>query len=93
MPSILRDFNAVNDAVQGSTSLTQALKRLGLRAAGGNYRALHEACARFALKPPVYVAWKPPVRDPLPDEMVFCENSVLKRSQIKARLFRRGVPK
>jgi hypothetical protein len=93
MPSILRDYEAVHEAVSRSTSLTQALQLLGLRAAGGNFRALHEACGRFDLEPPVCTSWQPPPSEATSDDLVFCENSsYMNRNQIKARLLRSGVP-
>jgi hypothetical protein len=52
--SILRDREAVSQAVSKSQSIAEALQLLGLRPAGGNYRALHQACARFGLAVPVY---------------------------------------
>jgi Zn finger protein HypA/HybF involved in hydrogenase expression len=89
--SILREPEAVRAAVAKSSSLAQALQLLGLRPAGGNYRALHEACARLGLEAPACVTWTPPPSDPVPDELVFCENSsFLNRTQIKVRLIRRG---
>lgn len=94
--SILRDPEAVRDAVSRSQSIKEALVLLGLRAAGGNYRALREACARIGMEVP---RWQvgPPIGRPfdscVPDELVFCENSTyLNRDQIKARLLRRGMP-
>lgn len=53
--SILRDRAAVTRAVRQSRSIAEALQTLGLRPAGGNYRALHQACGRFGLDVPVYV--------------------------------------
>lgn len=50
--SILRDRAAVADAVSRSRSIAGALQLLGLRPAGGNYRALHAACERFGLEVP-----------------------------------------
>jgi hypothetical protein len=93
--SILRDPRAVQDAVARSASVKEALELLGLRAAGGNYRALHEACARLGLAVPLSEQ-RVPVGHPfeaLPDSEVFCENSPYRnRVRIKQRLIRRGVP-
>ncbi len=92
-PSILRDAEAVCDAIVSSTSVKGALELLGLRAAGGNYRGFHAALERFGLEPPQ------PGPDTIqrfivrPDELVFCENSTyLNRSWIKRRLIAGGLP-
>lgn len=93
--SILRDSEAVRAAVLQSTSMKGALTLLGLRAAGGNYRALHEACARSGVEAPVCMAAPPVGRrfEPIPDSEIFCENSTyLKRGRIKARLIELGMP-
>jgi hypothetical protein len=50
--SILRNREAVTEAVRRSQSIAGALRLLGLRPAGGNYRALHQACERFGLEVP-----------------------------------------
>lgn len=54
--SILHDREAVTRAVSQSASMAQALRQLGLRPAGGNYRALHQACDRFGLAAPVHAS-------------------------------------
>lgn len=52
MASILRDREAVSQAAGSSTSIAEALGKLGLKAAGGNYRAFNQACERYGLVPP-----------------------------------------
>jgi hypothetical protein len=52
--SILNNREAVREAVSRGNSIAGALRILGLRPAGGNYRALHQACERFGLEVPVY---------------------------------------
>ena len=52
--SIMQDREAVARAVSQGRSIAEALELLGLRPAGGNYRALHQACARFGLAVPAY---------------------------------------
>jgi hypothetical protein len=93
--SILRDPEAVREAVLASGSIKEALGRLNLRAAGGNYRALHEACARLGIEAPLCPPAPPAGRrwEPVPDAEVFClESAFLNRGQIKLRLLRNGVP-
>lgn len=68
---------------------------LGLRAAGGNYKALHQACARLEIEAPVWTGGPPDGRcyRSAPDHIVFCENSTYhNRSQIKSRLVASGIP-
>lgn len=62
--SVLRDREAVARAVSQNTSMAGALRQLGLKPAGGNYRALHQACDRFGLAVPV---WQPASKSRLPD--------------------------
>jgi hypothetical protein len=92
--SILRDFEAVSDAVNQSQSLREALELLGLRAAGGNYRALNQACERFGLTSPAYSG--PPRNgrsfEALPDLDVFRFGSTCRNRDLKRRMIDRGVP-
>lgn len=93
--SILRDPEAVREAALASSSIKEALGRLGLRAAGGTYRAFHEACERYGIEAPVCPPAPPQGRrwEPVPDAEVFCaESTFLNRGQIKLRLIRSGVP-
>jgi hypothetical protein len=92
--SILRDREAVSKAVGGSHSLREALEMLGLRAAGGNYQALNEACARFGLTAPAYTG-APRNGSPfeaISDSEVFRLGSTCKNSGLKRRMLARGVP-
>jgi hypothetical protein len=93
--SILRDSVVVQDAVTRSGSIKEALRLLGLRAAGGNYRALLKPATVWASTPHVpsteqllsgtFVA--------VPDAVIFCQNSTYtNRYEIKLRLIRSGVP-
>jgi hypothetical protein len=85
----------VRAAALASGSIKEALGRLGLRAAGGTYRAFHEACERFGIDAPLCQPVPPHGRrwEPVPDAEVFRVNSTfLNRGQIKARLIRSGVP-
>lgn len=52
--SILNDLAVLSDAVARSSSAAEVLRLLNLRAAGGNYTALKQACARFQLQLPTY---------------------------------------
>jgi hypothetical protein len=93
--SILRDSIAVQDAVARSGSIKQALQLLGLRAAGGNYRALHEACDRLGIDAPrtKHRATLSGTFIAVPDAVIFCQNSTYtNRHEIKRRLIRSGVP-
>jgi hypothetical protein len=91
----LRDAQAVRDAVARSTSIKEALDILGLRAAGGNYRALRQACERAGVQVPRQPPISPTGRrwDRLPDSKIFCANSAYtNRRAMKQRLMRDGVP-
>jgi hypothetical protein len=83
--SIVHDYAAVKAAIETSSSVSEVLRKLGLRAAGGNYRALKNACVKHSLTLPTpdsevfraaqrksLLANRPPLRT---DDEVFCENS------------------
>jgi hypothetical protein len=77
--------------------MRQVLRLLGLRAAGGNYRGLHEACARLGIQAPRFAFPSTPPRGRrfvrVADELVFCKDSTfLNRGSIKLRLIERGTP-
>jgi hypothetical protein len=94
--SILRNPDAVRAAVARSSSIKEALGILGLRAAGGNYRAFREACARSGVDVPNWTHGPPRTGDfirSIPDAQVFCEGSAYTQSkQIKRRLIEGGLP-
>lgn len=76
--------------------MKEALENLGLRAAGGNYKALAEACARHGLDVPRfdYRGLLDQIRRQRPDDEVFVEGSdYTSREGLKRRLYRLGVPK
>ena len=52
MSSVLQNKKAVEKAIEGASSTREALERLGLRAAGGNYAAFKAACNKFNLEQP-----------------------------------------
>lgn len=91
MSSILRNEQAVIDAVKTAKSLKECLAILGLRTAGGNYRALHEACARFNLIPPKCKGGDQAAAarrfNTIPLSEILVENSIYtNRSQLKKKL-------
>ncbi len=92
--SILNDKEALADALATSSSIKEALEKLNLRAAGGNYKNLKTACQKFDLKIPVWdysTTLKPFTR--FPDEQIFVENSsYANRNEIKKRMFAMGIP-
>lgn len=94
--SILNNKEAVAEAIAKSGSIKSALSHLGLRAAGGNYRAFNLACARHNLSIPQWDR-KSQLADlakrrTLSDNEVFVRNSTYhNRDKIKKRLFRMGV--
>ncbi|HET9893731.1 MAG TPA: HNH endonuclease [Streptosporangiaceae bacterium] len=95
--SILRNDDAVRSAATESRTIRQALERLGLRAAGGNYLAFRKACDRVGVAVPISPQIRPQLVHPqfveTPDAQVFCANSrFLNGGAIKARLKRMGVP-
>lgn len=87
--SILNNKQAVAEAIANSSSIKEALEFLGLRAAGGNYKAFNLACQRHNLSVPQYdrAAQLAVGRKRTDDNLVFCENSTfVNRTSIKRRL-------
>lgn len=97
MSSILKNREAVSAAIEKSGSAKEVLERLGLRAAGGNYKSLSLACAEMELKLPQFDRTAQlrgvPKLTRIPNELVFVENSTYhNRTSIKQRMFELGVP-
>src|SRR5437763_5750469 len=85
----------VRDAVAESLSLTEALRRLGLRAAGGNFRTLRKLIARHAISTEHF---DPNVarrcarrRSATPLGEILVPGSNYSRTQLKRRLYEDGL--
>jgi predicted RNA-binding Zn-ribbon protein involved in translation (DUF1610 family) len=92
--SILNDPNAVRAAMVNAGSMAEVLRRLGLRAAGGNHKGLKEACERHRIEPIVFNRpANAPRAAPLADDAVFvADSSYGSRGHVKKRMLNRGVP-
>jgi len=94
--SILQDQNAVTKAVTSSSSMKETLVKLGLRAAGGNYKQLHKACRKFNLTPPIMNSniqtLKARTKRTIPLEDILIEHSTYtNRYNIKKRCYKLGL--
>jgi Fe2+ transport system protein FeoA len=95
--SILNDQEAVTSAVASANSIKHALEILGLRPAGGNYKALISACERYNLSVPrantKYQTSSASAKRARANDEIFIENSdYANRANIKRRLFSMGIP-
>jgi hypothetical protein len=85
----------VRDAVTGSRSLSDALRTLGLRAAGGNFRTLKRLIERYGISTehmdPNWVLRGDRPRRTIPLERVMVESSSYSRSKLKRRLYNAGL--
>lgn len=92
--SVLRDRAAMSKAIQLPT-IKAALESLGLRAAGGNYRAFRQACERLDLAVPQAdpMARTAAARASrrLSLEEILVKHSSFSRYHLKNRLLREGV--
>jgi HNH endonuclease len=85
----------VRDAVGASPSLAQALRRLGLRAAGGNFETLKKLITEYGIPTDHFdPSWT--VRDVMrrratPLDEVLVENSDYDRRSLKRRLYESGL--
>jgi transposase-like protein len=88
---------AVRDAVAAARSLSEALRTLGLRPAGGNHRTLHRLIAKYGISvdhmDPKWALRRAPrnCATPLPEILVV--DSTFHRGHLKERLFHEGVKK
>ena len=85
----------VTEAVAAASSLTDALRRLGLRPAGGNHASLRARIARLGLSTahfdPDAARARGLRRAEKPLEEVLVERSTYHRAQLKKRLYRAGL--
>jgi hypothetical protein len=85
----------LRDAIEKSPSLTAALRRLGLRAAGGNYLTLRRAIEHYGVSTdhfdPIWTrrATFAPKATPLDEVLV--EHSTYHRGKLKERLYAAGL--
>lgn len=85
----------VREAVANSPSLTAALRRLGLRPAGGNHATLRKLIERYAICTDHFNAnWVlrgPRSRKAIPLDEVLVENCSYNRRNLKERLYEAGL--
>jgi hypothetical protein len=85
----------VRDAVAGSPSLAQALQRLGLRAAGGNFGTLKKLIANYGIGTehfdPNWSLRRSVARKAIPLDEILVEGSLYDRRSLKRRLFETGL--
>jgi len=85
----------VREAVAAARSLSEALRTLGLRPAGGNHRTLHKLIAKYGISTdhmdPRWALRRAPrnIATPLPEVLIV--DSTFHRGHLKQRLFDEGV--
>jgi len=81
----------VRDAVSNARSLTEALARLGLRPAGGNFHTLRKLIAHYGVSTPQldpnWTRRGRPATKRIPLEEILVEGSTYTRSKLKNRLY------
>jgi hypothetical protein len=96
MMSPLNDKEKLEEAIKSTESIKDALIFLGLRAAGGNYKQFHKACAKHNLVPKlsspkdriaiVHTANRRKWED------IFCKDSTyVNRTAMKSKLINAGI--
>lgn len=95
--SIMNDKDAVANAIASASSIKEAIENLGLRAAGGNYKAFRLACERHGLTLPraTGLSQTRAARESnrRSNNEIFVENSdYTNRSLLKKRLYEMGIP-
>ncbi|HWF75035.1 MAG TPA: hypothetical protein VG186_16920 [Solirubrobacteraceae bacterium] len=96
MPQTPRYTEAqVRDAVEHSPSLAEALRRLGLRAAGGNHRTLKKLIAQYGISTdhfdPNWALRYERRSMAIPLDEILVEHSSYNRGHLKRRLYEAGV--
>jgi hypothetical protein len=85
----------VREAVENSPSYTEALRRLGLRPAGGNHKSLKKLIAFYDVSTdhfdPNWVLRGPRPRRTIPLDQVLVEHSHYNRGNLKRRLYETGL--
>jgi hypothetical protein len=85
----------VRDAVGSARSLAEALRALGLRAAGGNHRTLRKLIAHYGISiehlDPRWAQRRAPRRSRTPLTEILVEGSTYSRGHLKDRLFDEGI--
>jgi hypothetical protein len=82
----------VRDAVEGARSAAQALRRLGLRAAGGNFRSLAKLVDHYEVSTAHFdSSWRLPIGRATPLDEILVEHSTFNRGHLKERLYGEGV--
>ncbi|HXO08812.1 MAG TPA: hypothetical protein VN880_12305 [Solirubrobacteraceae bacterium] len=85
----------VREAVANSSSLTEALRRLDLRPAGGNHQTLRKLIARYGISTahfrPDWIRRGPRLNGAIPLEEVLVEGSTYSRKRLKQRLYESGL--
>ena len=87
----------VRNAVAAARSLSEALRTLGLRPAGGNHRTLHKLIAKYGISTdhmdPRWALRRAPRNTATPLPEVLIVDSAFHRGHLKQRLFHEGVKK
>lgn len=90
--SPLSDRKKLEEAIQNSGSLKEVFIKLGLRAAGGNYKPLKNKAKKFGLDLPVWDTSQGVRKEQIPNSEVFVVNSSFSnRHLIKQRLYKMRV--
>jgi hypothetical protein len=84
---------AAREAIAASISLTEALRRLGLRPAGGNHATLRKYVEIWDIPTDHFdiAAACASRREPTPLHLMLVENSTYERQSLKRRLFSEGL--
>lgn len=91
--SPLNNPKTLKAAIEDSSSIKEVLGKLGLRAAGGNYKSLRDKAAQFEIELPSWDYSKNVVKaKKFTDSEVFVENSsYVNRLSLKRRLYNMGI--
>src|SRR5689334_8751541 len=85
----------VRAAVAGARSMSEALRQLGLRPAGGNHQTLKKLIERYGLSTshidPYWSARGPRRESATPLDQILIEHSTYHRNHLKRRLYDEGL--
>ncbi|MGE4427092.1 MAG: hypothetical protein AB7G37_11625 [Solirubrobacteraceae bacterium] len=84
-------MDELREAVATSATLTEVLRKLGLRAAGGNHRSIRSWIDRLEISTAHFTRAAPPRRPATPLGEILVPGSLYRRGTLKERLYAEGL--
>ena len=91
--SILENKELLKEVCVNSSSIKEALVKLGIADDGGTYRRFTDACKKFGIERPAYSygSHLKGINQAFPLESILVENSSYSRARLKSRIIEEGL--